>query len=80
MSGRGFVVDDTVLHTPWLRPSVFAEAGHVAVRLGSAPPLDEWVSGEVLRGEFSFDVPAQQNAPHQSLHWMIVLPAHCAAP
>lgn len=74
------VVDDTVLHTPWLRPSVFAEAGHVAVRLGSAPPLDEWVSGEVLRGEFSFDVPAQQNAPHQTLHWMIVLPAHCAAP
>lgn len=74
------VVDDNLLHTPWLEPSVFAEAGHVAVRLGAPPELDEWSSGPVLRGEFSFDVPTQRQAPHQTLHWMIVPPARCAAP
>lgn len=74
------VVDDNLLHTPWLQPSVFAEAGHLAVRLGSPPDLDEWSSGPVVRGEFRFEVPAQQKMPHQTLHWMIVLPATCAAP
>ncbi|MEY2873042.1 MAG: hypothetical protein RLZZ373_413 [Pseudomonadota bacterium] len=74
------VIDDNLLHTPWLQPSAFAEAGHLAVRLGTPPDLDEWSSGPVLRGEFNFDVPAQRLMPHQTLHWMIVLPARCAAP
>jgi len=74
------VVDDNLLHTPWLQPVDFAEAGHLAVRLGAPPELDEWSSGPVLRGAFSFDVPVQRQEPHQTLHWMIVLPARCAAP
>ncbi|MEX8495260.1 glycosyltransferase family 39 protein [Sphaerotilus sp.] len=74
------VVDDNLLHTPWLQLADFAEAGHLAVRLGSPPELDEWSSGPVLRGVFSFDVPTQRNEPHQTLHWMIVPPARCAAP
>ena len=74
------VVDDNLLHTPWLQLADFAEAGHLAVRLGTPPELDDWSSGPVLRGEFSFDVPAQRQAPHQTLHWMIVPPARCAAP
>jgi Dolichyl-phosphate-mannose-protein mannosyltransferase len=74
------VIDDNLLHTPWLQPAVFAEAGHLAVRLGTPPDLDEWSSGPVLRGVVKFDVPAQRQSPHQTLHWMIVPPARCAAP
>lgn len=74
------VIDDNLLHTPWLQPAEFAQAGHMAVRLGAPPDLDEWSSGPVLRGEFSFDVPAQGREPHQTLHWMIVPPARCSAP
>lgn len=74
------VVDASLLHTPWLQPAEFAEAGHLSVRLGAPPDLDEWSSGPVLRGEFSFDVPAQRRAPHQTLHWMLVPPARCSTP
>jgi hypothetical protein len=53
----------------------------VHVRLGLAPEQDEWSgTGTVVRGQFEFDVPAQRRQPHQTLHWMIVLPQACLAP
>ena len=75
---RPSVVDVQLSRTPWLRTDDLIAAGHVAVRLGEAPEQDEVSGGPVLRGEFSFEVPAQRRAPKQTLHWMIVPPTGCS--
>ncbi len=74
-------IDENLLHTPWIDPARLLEAGHVHVRLGGPPARDEWSGNDaVLRGQFDFEVPAQRRQPHQTLHWMIVLPETCTVP